>query len=150
MQPYGLQTHTIPVRGRVYVCVAINTVSPSHSSKPHSTHPSLYRRGVLSVCWSWARCGRDNAPHRSHEALSRLGQCPHTNQPRLLQPIIANVRPALGCVHAHSSRTPAIALPQHVLVPVRCIVFRFRFYFGFIFRIFVSVSVLLSALVNER
>lgn len=35
-------THTIPLRGRVYVCVAINTASPCHPSKPHSTHPSLY------------------------------------------------------------------------------------------------------------
>ena len=42
-------THTIPLRGRVYVCVTINTTSPCHPSKPHSTHPSLYRRGVLCV-----------------------------------------------------------------------------------------------------
>ena len=45
--------------------------------------------------------------------------------------IIANVRPTFGCVHGHSSRTPAIVLPQHVLVPVRCIVFRFRFYISY-------------------
>ena len=71
-----------------------------------------------------------------------------SHQPtRLLQPIIANVRPALGCVHGHSSRTPTIALPQHVLVEPSplgtlhrisvSVLFRFyisyfRFGFGFI------------------
>ena len=53
--------------------------------------------------------------HRFHETLSRPGQCPHTNQPRLLQPIIANVRPTPGCVQGLSSQTPAFARPKYVL-----------------------------------
>ena len=144
-------THMIPFRGRVYMCVTINTTSSCHPSKPRSTHPSLYRRGVLCVCRSspLARCGRDNAPHRFDETLSRPGQCPHTNQPRLLQPIIANVRPTPGCVQGLSSQTPAFVLPTYVLaeqgphgalhrISVRISVsVLFRFYISF----FVSVSV---------
>ena len=148
-------THTIPLRGRVYVCVTINTTSSCHPSKPRSTHPSLYRRGVLCVCRSspLARCGRDNAPHRFHETLSRPGQCPHTNQPRLLQPIIANVRPTPGCVQGLSSQTPAFARPKYVLaeqgphgalhrISVRISVsVLFRFYISFFVSVFVSVYI---------
>ena len=153
MQPHGLQTHTRSPLGVVCMCVAINTASPCHPSKPHSTHPSLYRRGVLSVCWSWARCGRDNAPHRSHEALSRLGQCHQANQPRLLQPIIANARPTSGCVQGLLSQTPAFALPKYVLaeqgphgalhrISVRISVsVLFRFYISFFVSVFVSVYI---------
>ena len=151
MQPHGLQTHTIPFRGRVYMCVTINTTSSCHPSKPRSTHPSLYRRGVLCVCRSspLARCGRDNAPHRFDETLSRPGQCPHTNQPRLLQPIIANVRPTPGCVQGLSSQTPAFG-PSEVRVSrarsSRCTASHFGSYFGFgfitvLYFVFVSVYI---------
>ena len=118
-------THTIPFRGRVYVCVAINTVSPSH--------PSM-------------------------KALSRLRQCPQTNHPRLLQPIIANARPTPGCVQGlsfriHSMRSDDTCHPCHAHA-VRCIafrfVFRFRFYFGFIFRFSFRFRFILSASVSER
>ena len=64
-------------------------------------------------------------------SLSRLRQC------------LTPTNPSLATNHSKcqtSSRMrtrpfipdPTTALPQHVLVPVRCIVFRFRFYFGFI------------------
>ena len=83
------------------------------------------------------------------EILSRLGQCHQANQPRLLQPIIANARPTSGCVQGLLSQTPAFALPKYVLaeqgphgalhrISVRISVsVLFRFYISF----FVSVSV---------
>ena len=105
--PWLTDTHTIPFRGRVYVCGNQHDLTqPCHTS--------------------------DNASYQ---------------QTHLLQPIIANVRPALGCVHGHLSRTPTIALPQHVLVEPSppgalhrisvSVLFRFyisyfRFGFGFI------------------
>ena len=152
-------THMIPFRGRVYMCVTINTTSSCHPSKPRSTHPSLYRRGVLCVCVA-LRLGSDAAGITRRidpsEILSRLEQCRQANQPRLLQPIIANVRPTPGCVQGLSSQTPAFVRPKNVLaeqaLTVRCIafrfVFRFRFYFGFIFRF--SFRFILSASVSER
>ena len=115
-------THTIPFRGRVYVCVVL-------------------------------RLGLDAAVITRHidpsEILSRLGQCHQANQPRLLQPIIANARPTPGCVQGLLSQTPAFALPKYVLAvqgphgALHCISVRisvsvlFRFYISF----FVSVSV---------
>ncbi len=87
------------------------------------------------------------------EILSRLGQCHQANQPRLLQPIIANARPTPGCVQGLLSQTPAFALPKYVLaeqgphgalhrISVRISVsVLFRFYISFFVSVFVSVYI---------
>ena len=93
------------------------------------------------------------------EILSRLEQCRQANQPRLLQPIIANARPTLGCIQGLSSQTPALARPKYVIaeqgphgallrISVRISVsVLFRFYISFFVSVYI-VSVRQRTLTN--
>ena len=91
------------------------------------------------------------------EILSRLEQCRQANQSRLLQPIIANARPTLGCIQGLSSQTPALARPKYVIaeqgphgallrISVRISVL-FRFYISFFVSVYI-VSVRQRTLTN--